>query len=100
VKAGLQRQADAIVARFADAGQPDSSVVKAFAGNPAKALNLVDADALSANSAFLLYYPQFDPVRNDPRFVKLLETVGLTEAHARAQAWRAAHSQEKPEVKK
>ena len=42
----------------------------------------------------------FDPVRNDPRWVKLMAEAGLTEAHARAQAWRQAHPPEKPAAKK
>jgi hypothetical protein len=43
-----------------------------------------------------LFDPIFDPVRNDPRWVKLMADAGLTEAHARAQAWRKAHPPEKP----
>ncbi len=39
----------------------------------------------------ILFNPRSDPIRDDPRFLRLLENVGLTEAHARAQAWRAAH---------
>jgi TolB-like protein len=34
--------------------------------------------------------PAYDPIRHDPRFVQVLATLGMTEAHARAQAWRAA----------
>jgi len=48
---------------------------------------------------FLLFWPVFDPIRGDSRFIKLLERLGLTEAHARAQAWRAAHPREKTGVK-
>ncbi len=44
--------------------------------------------------------PIFDPVRNDPRWVKLMADAGLAEAHARAQAWRKAHPPEKAAVKK
>ncbi len=36
-----------------------------------------------------------DPIRSDPRVVQALDEMGLTEAHARAQAWRAAHPPEK-----
>jgi hypothetical protein len=36
---------------------------------------------------------------NDPRWVKLMADTGLTEAHARAQAWRKAHPPEKPAAK-
>lgn len=35
--------------------------------------------------------PAYDPIRRDPRFGEVLATLGLTEAHARAQAWRATH---------
>ena len=41
--------------------------------------------------ADVLFNAAYDPIRGDPRFVKLLATLGMTEAHARAQAWRAAH---------
>ena len=47
----------------------------------------------------LLLIDQLDPVRHDPRFTKLIATLGLTEAHARAQAWRKAHPPEKPVAK-
>jgi hypothetical protein len=38
----------------------------------------------------LFYFPVFDFVRSDLRFAQTVATVGLTEAHARAQAERAA----------
>ena len=41
-----------------------------------------------------IWHPIYDPVRNDPRWVKLMAEVGLTIAHARAQAWRKAHPPE------
>jgi TolB-like protein/Flp pilus assembly protein TadD len=43
------------------------------------------------------YEPEFDAIRSDPRFLKFLGTLGWVEAHARVQAWRAAHPPEKPE---
>jgi tetratricopeptide (TPR) repeat protein len=43
-----------------------------------------------------LFAPFVDRVRNDPRFVTFIATLGLTEAHARAQAWRAAHPPQFP----
>jgi len=47
----------------------------------------------------VLFEPWYDPVREDPRFKQFLETLGVTEAHARAQAWRKAHPPEKPVAK-
>jgi hypothetical protein len=44
-----------------------------------------------------LFEPFYDPVRNDPRWLKMMGDVGLTQAHGRAQAWRATHPPEKPE---
>ena len=35
-----------------------------------------------------MWEAQFDPIRNDARVRKVLDEMGLTEAHARAQAWR------------
>jgi len=47
----------------------------------------------------LLYSTTFDPVHREPKFTALLATLKLSEAHARAQAWRAAHPAEKPTSK-
>jgi len=47
----------------------------------------------------LLYSTTFDLVRREPKFTELLAKLGLSEAHARAQAWRAAHPAEKPTSK-
>jgi len=47
----------------------------------------------------VLFEPWYDPVREDPRFRQFLETLGVSDAHARAQAWRKAHPPEKPEAK-
>ena len=46
-----------------------------------------------------LWDPAFDSVRGDPRWAKIMADAGLTEAHARAQAWRKAHPREKPVAK-
>ncbi len=57
----------------------------------------IQSGMLSANiSAGIYYFPTFDPIRQDPRFLKALADSGATEAHARAQAWRKAHPPEKP----
>jgi hypothetical protein len=48
----------------------------------------------------LLWWPVFDAVREEPEFKAMIAAMGFTEAHARAQAWRAAHPPEKVEVKK
>ncbi len=55
--------------------------------------------SLSSNGVYL-WHPIFDPLRNDPRWVKLMADTGLTEAHVRAQAWRKAHPAEIPEAKR
>ena len=60
---------------------------------------LVPGQIESTRADVLLFDPTFDDVRGDPRFVRALDAIGLTEAHARAQAWRAAHPPEKPAVK-
>ena len=73
--------------------------IKLVQGQEDEALTIENAGALSS-PAELLYNPFYDRFRADPRFLKLLATAGLGEAHARAQAWRAAHPLEKPEAKK
>jgi TolB-like protein/Tfp pilus assembly protein PilF len=63
---------------------------------------LAALDPAEMRSTYLhdvLFEPWYDPVREDPRFKKFLETLGVTDAHARAQAWRKAHPPEKLEAK-
>jgi len=43
---------------------------------------------------FLLFNPLADPLRSHPRFRAKMQAAGLTEAHDRAQAWRAANPPE------
>ncbi len=57
-------------------------------------------ESVNSQAPFPLYDPLYDPVRKDPRFLAVLNQIGLGAAHERAQAWRAAHPPEKPEVKK
>ncbi|MBI5767446.1 MAG: TIR domain-containing protein [Verrucomicrobia bacterium] len=65
-------------------------------GQPAAALEQLDADGVQATTIEQwLFAPLVDGVRGDPRFAQFLATLGLTEAHARAQAWRAAHPPQK-----
>jgi hypothetical protein len=65
-------------------------------GRTEEALALMTSTAKLSNVSEYFWDPIFDPVRNDPRWVKLMADAGLTEAHARAQAWRKAHPPEKP----
>jgi tetratricopeptide (TPR) repeat protein len=69
-------------------------------GKPAEGLAALDADVvLSQAVQQWLYLPVIDPIRGEPAFAKFLATLGLTEAHARAQAWRKAYPPEKPAAK-
>jgi TolB-like protein/Tfp pilus assembly protein PilF len=52
--------------------------------------------ASKGDSIDTLFQPIYDPVRTDPRFIQYLATLGLVEAHTRAQAWRRSHPPEKP----
>ena len=57
-----------------------------------EALAALDPDWFSANRTdVLLFEHLLDPVRNEPAFHRLIEQLGLREANARAEAWRAAH---------
>jgi tetratricopeptide (TPR) repeat protein len=67
------------------------------AGRETEAIAALDAPEQYVNSlGYVLYDRRCDPIRSDPRFTEYLAELGLTEAHARAQAWRAAHPPEKP----
>ncbi|HWA28570.1 MAG TPA: TIR domain-containing protein [Lacunisphaera sp.] len=62
-------------------------------GHTADAIaNLRAEDVPSTELAGWLLDPRLDPFRSDPHFVELLKTLGLTEAHARMQAWRKAQA--------
>jgi hypothetical protein len=62
-------------------------------GRPQEALDRLDPASFAVQVVGDLFVSSaLDPVRHDPRFVKLIATLGLTEAHARAQAWRAARA--------
>ena len=63
-----------------------------------QALEQGSRNILSADE--LLFWPVFNSIRGENRFQKMLADLVLTEAHARAQAWRAAHPAEKADTKK
>jgi len=53
----------------------------------------IQGGAVTANGMeFLLFDSAYDPIRKDPRFQRELAESGAAEAHARAQAWRAAQA--------
>ncbi len=91
VRAGLMAEAEQVLARI----PPEDEIrVSALAriGRPEEALAAMDPAKTNITATSDLFFLEFyDPIRTDPRFIKFLATLGLTEAHARAQAWRAAH---------
>ena len=93
VHAGHQAEADAWPRR---SGDDDSQVYyrDLVMGRIEQAITGLDADRTNWRDAGgLLFGRVYDPLRSDPRFVKFIDTLGLTEANARASAWRAAHPQ-------
>ena len=98
VRAGLAEEAEQILARIPRDDPSDRRVtVLARLGRPQEALDALDAAKINAPTASeMLYSADYDPIRADPRFIRLMATLGLTEAHARAQAERAARRTEKP----
>ena len=90
IKAGARAEAETLFREIsADGDQAFRSLVAM--GRPKEALDTMKAERLALSDVgLLLDSPDLDPVRQEPQFVQLLATLGLTEAHARAQKWRAA----------
>ena len=93
VRAGFKAEAEQAYGRLAGGA---NSAAKYFGlailGRAEEALAAMDPALMHTQPwSDVLFDSAFDPIRADPRFVKLLATLGMNEAHARAQAWRAAH---------
>jgi TolB-like protein/tetratricopeptide (TPR) repeat protein len=91
--AGLHGEAEQVLTRIPRDDRSDNRFrVLARLGRMQEALDAMDpAQAAIANTGELLFSEIYDPIRAEPRFAQILATLGLTEAHARAQAWRAAN---------
>jgi tetratricopeptide (TPR) repeat protein len=67
-------------------------IILASMGRFEEALNaLSPGEAMMNSIAALCFNPALDPVRSDPRFLRYLTSLGIKEAHDRAQVWRAAN---------
>jgi len=94
-RAGRQAEADALLP--AAKGDAEEFYSLAAAGHTEEAIAAFTASRLSViGLGFFFFEPACDAMRGDPRVAQTLATVGATEANARAQAWRAAHSTAKP----
>lgn len=94
---GLRAEAEALLARWDSKGTWSKVQSLLVVGRREEALAALDAsqERLEPEHTDVLLDPLFDPIRGDPRFAKFIATLGWTEAHARAQAWRATHPPEK-----
>ena len=71
-----------------DAGH-DVACVYSQLGQPDQAIKLLEKvlpylDAVAARRAWLQHDSDLDPIRNDPRFQKLIETIGVRRAPTQA----------------
>ncbi len=99
--AGATEEASSLLSTLPPRGRlPRSALLLAF-GKRAEAIGALNAPELNVNYlGLVLYDPRFDAIRREPPFVQFIADLGLTDAHARAQAWRAANPPEKPEAKR
>jgi len=96
--AGRQAEAEALLAQVKDSSWRWFAL--ASLGHRADSVAAFDAQRLAfIQLTEFSFEPSFDPIRADPRIVQGLAALGLTEAHARAQAWRKAHPPEKAVAK-
>ncbi len=88
-RAGFQAEAEEAAA-YAQAGPVMSHVFcQAALGRPETVVNLVPRNLGAMFFEELLYPAMWDSVRDSAAFRQLLADLNLTEANARAQAWRA-----------
>jgi tetratricopeptide (TPR) repeat protein len=96
---GRAKQAEAELTRL-EASDPGRFFTLIALGRTDEALAFLQSDRVTILlMSIFCYAPEYDAVRSDPRVVSYLARTGLTEAHARAQAWRKAHPPEKPAAK-
>ena len=99
--AGRRAELEALLTASPPLRPLDRFYTLAALGRKDDALAALEATAVDANYLDLvLFNPMLDPLRHEPRFLAKLQSAGLAESHARAQAWRAAHPPEKMEAKK
>ena len=95
VASGQQSEAAALLPQFPPMGD-DRVLALVYLGRMNEALASLET-ATPGIIHYVLYgtpLREFDAVRNDPVLQAWLAKAGLTEAHARAQAWRRAHPPE------
>jgi TolB-like protein/Flp pilus assembly protein TadD len=97
-KCGLTAEAEQAYARLLEINA--RGIVKAYVlaalGRWDDCLQALEPDALQASIVdYLYYWPVFDPIRADPRFLRVIAAVGADTAYARAQAERAAWQRSK-----
>ncbi len=98
--AGETAEATAMMATLPDRGRLPRTALLLALGRREDAIAALDPSAQNVNFiGLLLFDRRYDSIRGEPRFAKFLAELGLTEAHARAQAWRKAHPPESPSAK-
>ncbi len=101
VAQGRHDEAARFFEKIAPALVADRVFAAASLGRTSVVLELLNAHTLpSIWIDEVIWHPHFDPMRSAPGFVTWLKKTGLTESHARAQAWRAAHPSETPTPQK
>jgi hypothetical protein len=98
-QAGFRAEAEALLPGMDSKIYWPKSLVLLAVGHRQEALYALDDPYLIRAEHCLPIFCDslYDEIRGDPRFGRFLETLGLTEANARAQAWRKAHPREAPE---
>jgi len=90
--AGQPAEADAAFARMKP-DDPNNFFALMALGRPTEALASLDQNGVPVLMLSIFCFgPEYDAIRTNPHVIDFLARTGMTEAHARAQAWRAKHS--------